>query len=207
MSPRVWYASFGSNLSYDRFLVYLNGGQAPGSSRISPGARDSTPPPRSRTMFTPRRLGFAGVAAGWSNGGVAFLDTEPSKAETALRLYDLTLEQFEDVFRQENGLDSPLVVDLDEVVAATVLDLSDRWYGRIVHLGDLDEMPILTFTAAERPETNVPHPAYVQTIVRGLETEVDGHGFGFSDRADVRRYLAGARGMHDFGDEDWDQVV
>ena len=201
MERRVWYAAFGSNLSYERFLVYLNGGQAPGSLGASPGARDNTAPLRSTTCFTTRRLVFGHQSVRWSGGGVAFLDSQPgdqsSEIRTALRLYDITTEQFEDVFQQENGLEEPIAIDLDEVESKGWADLTDRWYGRVLFLGRDDGLPIVTITASKLPDPNPPHPAYLQTIVTGLTTTIGGASFGFSDVAQAKANLVQADGIDD----------
>lgn len=201
MVERVWYAAFGSNLSYDRFLVYLNGGQAPGSQGASPGARDNTQPHRSTTCFTTRRLVFGQKSVRWSGGGVAFLNSQPedppSEVRTALRLYDITAEQFEDVFQQENGLEEPISIDLDEVESDGLADLTDRWYGRVLFLGRQDGLPIFTITTHSIPEPNPPHPAYLQTIMTGLTTTICGASFGFSDLAQARAHLVQANGVDD----------
>lgn len=158
-------------------------------------------------MFTPRRLAFGGAAERWSGGGVAFLETEVGEFETALRLYDVTLEQFEDVFRQESGLDEVVSFELDRLITDGLLDLTDRWYGRILYLGEHDGSPILSFTAAEIPAVRAPHTSYLQTIVRGLESQVDEHGFPFADRSAVRSYLGAAQGMQHFLPELWERVI
>lgn len=193
---RVWYASFGSNLSYDRFLVYLTGGCASGSVGSTPGARNSAVPKRSITRFTNRRLVFAGESSRWSGGGVAFLDTEEGgDHHTALRLYDITAEQLEDVFQQENGLDNPPSIDLEAVEANGWADLANRWYGRLLCLGRHDDLPIFTITSADPLPLNPPHPNYLNTIILGLITFVDGEGFGFADATSARQHLNEAAGI------------
>lgn len=195
MTARVWYAAFGSNLSYDRFLVYLNGGQAPGSVGSTPGARDNTPPTRSIVQFTSHGLRFGGESTRWSGGGVAFLDSIGSEHRTALRLYDITAGQFEDVFAQENGLDEPIPIDLRDAEAIGWVDLTDRWYGRVLCLGRHDGLPIFTITSPDPPQLNQPHPSYLQTIVTGLTTSVDGNRFPFVDAAEAHTHLLGADGI------------
>ncbi len=194
MTARVWYAAFGSNLSCDRFLVYLNGGRASGSVGSTPGARDNTAPKRSTVQFTAHGLRFGGQSSRWSGGGVAFLDSVEGGHRTALRLYDITAEQFEDVFAQENRLDEPIPIDLVHAEASGWVDLTDRWYGRVLCLGRHDDLPIFTITSPDPPPLNRPHPSYLQTIVTGLTTSVDGTRFPFVDAAEAHEYLLRARG-------------
>ena len=200
---RVWYAAFGSNLSNDRFAVYLNGGVATGSIGASPGARDNTPPANVETRFCDYPLMFAGVADKWSGGGVAFLGCEPGGHHTALRLHDITNEQFDDVVQQENRADTTVIVDLQHAVTEGFVDALDSLYGRVLHLGQHhDGKHIFTITSANPPEVNAPHPTYVRTIANGL---LD--GFGFDDLAAVRAQLAPAIGMSAFGDAEWEHVA
>lgn len=200
--PRVWYAAFGSNLSNDRFAIYLQGGTATGSVGSSPGARDATPPAQVETRFCANPLMFAGVADKWSGGGVAFLGCEPSDHHTALRLHDIANEQFDDVVQQENRVDTPLAVDFDRAISDGFVDVIDRLYGRVLHLGQhADGKHIFTITSANPPEINAPHPTYIRTIANGL---LD--GFGFDGLAAVRAQLQPAIGMDGFTDDLWEQV-
>lgn len=200
---RVWYAAFGSNLSNERFAVYLNGGVAPGSIGSSPGARDDTPPANVETRFCAHALMFAGVAKKWSGGGVAFLGCEPAGHRTALRLHDITSEQFDDVVQQENGVDTPIPVDFDRAITKGYVDVMERLYGRVLHLGQHEDgKHIFTITSAQPPDVNAPHPTYIRTISNGL---LD--GFGFVDLAGVRAQLTPAIGMTEFGDAQWEHVA
>ena len=45
--PYVWYASFGSNILWERFACYLAGGRVAGMIKDMPGSRDPSPPTRS----------------------------------------------------------------------------------------------------------------------------------------------------------------
>lgn len=164
----VWYAAYGSNLWPERFMLYLTGGLAPGSTVPSIGARDATPPRATERASTTHERFFAGEAQRWHGGGVAFLATEPGDHDTLLRLYLLTTEQFEDVFMQENGLTEPIPIEFDAAAAAGQVDLTDRWYGRLLHLGThADGRDIFTFTAASPPPRNPPHESYQAMISNG----------------------------------------
>ena len=107
-STYVWYASFGSNILLERFECYLRGGRIGGMVRDMPGSRDPTPPVASSLwMDVPYRLFFAHSSPTWAGGGVAFVDVTSLSPTlpTAFRLYRITLEQFNDVLAQENGME------------------------------------------------------------------------------------------------------
>ena len=134
------------------------------------------------------------------------MDSAPTNAHTALRLYRITAEQFEDVFFQENGLDAPVALDLDQARAVGWLDAHERRYGRVLFLGDNDGgLPSFTITAHTVPQPNAPHPNYVATIANGLMGTVDGDGFAISSLTDVRSQLA--RALDDVGFDLWAQVT
>ena len=204
----VWYAAYGSNLWIERFRVYLQGGSPPGGRHEHPGARDPSPPQASQTRFCQHQLRFGGESPSWGGGGVAFLESDPTDAHTALRMYRITAEQFEDVFFQENGLDAPVALDLAGARAAGHLDAHVRRYGRVLFLGDNDDgLPIFTITAHAVPPANAPHPNYVTTIASGLLGVVDGHDFGFATMEEVRNQLADALDSVGFTDELWSKVA
>jgi len=201
MSKRVWYAAFGSNLSYERFLVYLDGGQAKDSIGSTPGARDATRPLRSVTTFTTHALSFGGSSARWSGGGVAFLHTEPGESHTFLRLYDITAEQFEDVFQQENGLPDPLPIDLGRVMADGWSDETTRWYGRVLFLGVREDQPIFTITSPNPPKLNRPHVSYLRTIVDGMRS------LWPEQPEQIRAQLMHANGLDELIERDWIEAL
>ena len=104
----VWYASFGSNILAERFNCYLAGGRVEGMVRDMPGSRDPTPPSHwARWDDVPYRMFFAHSSPTWGGGGVAFVDVDapsPANLGTTFRLYRVTLQQYNDVLGQENGI-------------------------------------------------------------------------------------------------------
>ncbi|WZY84652.1 hypothetical protein YC2023_031036 [Brassica napus] len=182
----VWYASFGSNMWKPRFLCYIQGGQVEGMKKVCVGSMDKTPPKQIMWESFPHRLFFGRESSvTWGVGGVAFINPlSDLNDRTHMCLYRITLEQFNDVLFQENGLkvdsDSPLF-DLDtlqlvEKKGSTPL-ASGGWYGDIVCLGKEGDIPILTMTctlsAFEKFKSGEiplrpPSEAYVNTMVRGL---------------------------------------
>lgn len=92
-------------------------------------------------------LYFAGTRTSWGDGGVAFVgperDAEPA---TLARLWLLP-----------RG-------DVEAIKA-----LEGRWYDAWMDCGNVDGIPVVTFTAAvRRGPTSPPPPRYVEVVARGL---------------------------------------
>lgn len=172
---QLWYAAFGSNLSRDRFLVYLEGGVPPHSPnpKPQPGARDSSLPTGEWTGEVDAELYFGASSKRWGGGGVAFLDVDPASwtrpaPRAQMRAYQISLSQLEDVFAQENGLDETPTIDIDALLAAGQLDALSTWYGRLAVVGTHDGAPLVTITSSTRHAPNDPSFPYARTIVAGL---------------------------------------
>jgi histone deacetylase 6 len=157
----IWYASYGSNLLEARFNCYLFGGRVHGMSRDAPGARNSTPATESAVLRVPYRVFFAHARKSiWGFGGAAMLDVSPKDPhEVLIRLYKVTLQQFNDVVAQENGLPPPLPVrhrlKSEDLVrlrrqkpGSLSVQFEEGWnyYPAVAYLGDHNGAPILTFT-------------------------------------------------------------
>ncbi len=181
----VWYAAYGSNLWWARFRCYLEGGTPPGSTGdANPGARDPSPPRADRAVRLPRRVVFAGRAASWGGGGVAFLDhTVVAGGDRAWgRLWLVTVQQFADVVAQENGGggDVDLVRDLGatptelSIGVVTPLAPTSAVHGRytgILALDPVEGIPVVTCTSpapVAPADANPPSAAYRRTLAQGL---------------------------------------
>lgn len=193
----VWYVAYGSNLSAERFAVYLTGGPIPFSTtgRVQAGARNPTLATASQPFTLERSLLFNGSAAQWGGGGTAIIDSDHNPiTPTLARAYRITLEQFEDVFAQENRLDAAVPFDVGALLAGP-LDLSDRKYGRVELVGEIDGEPALTFTSPQRPTgLAAADVSYLRIMGIGLAESWD-----LSSRA-AADYLAmrpGNAGVHD----------
>lgn len=163
----VWYAAYGSNLLSARLATYLEGGRARGAARGHRGARDPSPPQAVVPHALSHELYFAGTSRLFG-GGIAFVDPD-SPGSTHARLYLLAMDQFEDLFAQENGQPSASI-DVLAVAAAGTVPVAPGRYGVVVHCGALDGHPILTFTGhtTQRAEANTPTQAYLSLIAAGL---------------------------------------
>lgn len=170
MKPeRVWYVAYGSNLDGDRFQRYLSGGET------EPGARDPSRPRSSAWAAAPLRLCFARESVRWNGGGVAFVDPDRD-SEAIVRLWDISADQFEDVFAQENRLAVPTALDWTSMLGSEDLTVGNGWYCRLLRL-DLGpasaQQPALTFTWSDASEHRAPHADYLATIRSGLAEHPD----------------------------------
>lgn len=187
----VWYAAFGSNLSWARFEKYLSGGSPERSSGASdPGARDDSAPTDQMIITVDRELFFAHESPKWDGGGVAFLATAKSNTETICRAYKITVEQFEDVHQQENRASTVAKLDVDELLARGAVTQFDGLYGVALLLSVHDDgCPIVTITTGRTTlEPNGPSVGYAATIASGL---VEGAGM---TRASAVDYVLSKRG-------------
>ena len=188
----VWYACYGSNLSAERFGIYITGGSLRiGDHTITEkGCRDKQPPQASEVGRIPYRLVFAGHFAKWENKSAAFLDLthKEHNLKTICRMYKITREQFSDVIAQENGGIAPEEFRMEELKKKGYVDLYPQLpYGRLVYVEERDGLPVLTFTCPESwPEAGAertkPSEPYLEVIRSGL-CEC---GYG---RDDATRYL------------------
>ncbi|CAK9147973.1 unnamed protein product [Ilex paraguariensis] len=184
----VWYAAYGSNMDKSRFRCYIKGGKVEGMRRTCSGSRDRSQPKKILWKTLPHRLFFGREHTGaWGPGGAAFLHPESNVLDKAyLCLYKITLEQFNDVLVQENGLNhdmtSPLfdLTALDSLASKRSISVEVRkrgWYRNVVYLGKEEGVSILTMTCTlsdiERFKSGkvamcTPAKEYVNTLVRGL---------------------------------------
>jgi len=182
----VWYGCYGSNLNRKRFFCYIKGGKPEFADKIFPGCADDSAPKGDRIIDIPYRLYFSKEVESWSGGAVAFIESKKTDVRTFGRAYLITCEQFIDVVRQENGYepgDANFTVDIKSAYAneQSFLNPDDptkpvnpddpKWYGRIINLGELEGIPILTFTA-EWPDDDIvpnsPARSYLKTIADGI---------------------------------------
>lgn len=172
----VWYAGYGSNLNKQRFECYIIGGIPKYGNKPNPGCTEKTLPSENHLYLIPHRLYFAlpndkKKTENWCNGGVAFI--EPNKEEnkdhwTKGRIWKITKEQYEEVWKQEGKL----------------------WYDLPLDLGGRDGVPIKTITHNSKL-SNVLRPSisYLKTIIVGLKETNN-----MNDN-DIISYLIGKEGI------------
>ncbi len=171
----VWYVAYGSNMSAARFRCYLEGGTPVGATRRYPGCRDASAPRESRGVVIPGEVYFALESPTWG-GGMAFYDPDGGGHAPA-RAWLITEQQFADVLSQEMYRDVGDDVDFAAVRPGVRLRLGDGRYETVVHIGDQDGSPMLTFTAAWRAHEvahTAPSPAYLHLLATGL---AEAHGW------------------------------
>lgn len=144
----VWYASYGSNLIYERLLVYIKGGKSKFNGADYEGCRNKSIPKDTRPVAIPYKMYYGNDSSPWGNGGIAFLDTQ-SRGETLGRMYLVTGEQFEDISRQEGR--------------------EENWYNQSLSLGEYNGVEIVTITNKNtRPYQN-PSDNYLEVIRMGVK--------------------------------------
>jgi hypothetical protein len=196
----VFYAAYGSNLSADRFACYIAGGTASGASRALPGARDRRLPESWHPLRLPGRVYFYGHSRTWGGAPAAFEPAAPRapKAPAApaarvfARAWRLGWDQLEDVMAQENARPTcALDVEQSALTEGFSMLVGAGRYDRLVCVGTLEDLPVLTFTPAV-PSASVspaaPSLAYLAHIVTGLRET-----FALGDPAIVH-YLGHASG-------------
>lgn len=148
----VWYASYGSNLSEERFRCYIKGGICSSNGVRYNGCTDKSDWIDTQTRWINGRVYFGNSSRSWGGKGVAFFD-ENGKNRIPMKLYKITRDQFEDVKIQEGP--------------------SANWYGRTVFLGlDDDGCEIYTLTSEELRPVNEPAPEYTELILNALRKEL-----------------------------------
>ncbi|MFE4481622.1 MULTISPECIES: histone deacetylase [Streptomycetaceae] len=172
----VWYVAYGSNLHAARLARYLRGGRPDGGAQTHPGSRDPRPPRRAVATVLPGVLYFADHSLTWG-GGSAFYDPA-LPGEVPCRAYLVTVGQFSDIAAQEMRRSPGTDLDLAPVLAAGRAELGPGRYETLLHVGESDGHPLLTFTAARGlagAELNAPTPPYLRTLAAGL---AESHGWG-----------------------------
>jgi hypothetical protein len=166
---RVWYTSYGSNMHVDRLAFYIQGGCPPGTAKTYPGCRDRRMPTRSVPVELQGAMYFATESPVWG-GGRAFYDPEASGRVLA-RAHLISTEQFSDIAAQEMYREPGAHLDLTGVLERGRAVLGDGRYETLVCPGQVDGLPVLTFTAPWRVNEVpwlAPSSAYVRYLASGL---------------------------------------
>lgn len=159
----VWYACYGSNLSKERFMKYINGDKTSSGIRRD-GCSDKTPPSDEKPITLKYPIYFANHSSKWDGKGVAFLDIS-KKGRSYGKMYLITKEQFEEIHLQEGNV--------------------PNWYNEIVDLGLDGGIPIKTITHSPRHlEEVMPSKAYLEVIKKGIQET-----YPTLDDLDIEAYL------------------
>src|SRR5437763_5066345 len=185
----VWHGCYGSSMQAGRLRCYLAGGTPPGGRRGYPGARDPRPPRRDAAVRLPGWIYFATHSPVW-DGGRAFYDPDlPGTA--AARAWLVTASQFADIAAQEMCRVPDADLDLTEVLRTGRATLGEGRYETLLRVGELDECPLLTFTApwhAAAVAATVPSGPYLELLGRGL---IEARGWEIGHTADYLAALPG----------------
>lgn len=184
----VWYASYGSNMWRPRFDCYIAGGQVEGMQKSCSGSMNKTLPDEVFWKTFPCHILFGRESShSWGPGGVAFLNPEKnSQHKTYMCMYKISLEQFNDVLFQENGLSLDVDSALFDMATLNAISnkefgsqevLKNGWYGNAVYLGKEQNIPIITMTCplldielfkSGKLPLCAPNKSYANTLIRGL---------------------------------------
>lgn len=142
----IWYFCYGSNISIDRFMLYING-DSNGHFAEKNGCSDQTKPVASKPYIVRRRIYFAKHSLKW-NGGVAFLNYR-SLGKVYGKIYKIKKTQFLDVYKQEHHL---------------------KDYNTILYVGKYNKVPIYTFTSIYKlHDLEKPSNEYLDVIKKGIK--------------------------------------
>nr|WP_124275953.1 histone deacetylase [Streptomyces sp. ADI93-02] len=179
----------------DRLACYIQGGRPPGASKVYPGCRDRHLPSRSVPVELKGALYFATESPVWG-GGRAFYDPN-CEGRVYARAHLVSASQFADIAAQEMYRDPGTDLDLSDVLAGGVARLGSGRYETLVCAGQMDGLPVLTFTApwsAHEVTPVAPSRDYVRFLATGLlET-------GAWDTGAVATYVASARGAGEWSE-------
>lgn len=142
----VWYACYGSNINYERFMYYINGDVNEKYSTLN-GCSDKSLPLEERQFIFKHPIYFAGISKRWG-GGMAFLDYEHD-GKCYGKIYKLKMSQFKGVLEQEQRC---------------------KLYDAILLVDYVDNLPVFTFTSQHKlyDLLNQPSDKYVDVITKGL---------------------------------------
>ncbi|AVR44657.1 hypothetical protein C7S20_04925 [Christiangramia fulva] len=177
VNSHIWYACYGSNIRKARFLCYIQGGTPSGAVKFFEGCKDKSEPVESRPFLIDRELYFAKESIAWNGGGIGFLKPKKeSKFPTYGRIYKITLGQFKDLLRQELRVKDNIQVDFNRLECDGFFNcLPGGRYGHLLHLGEIDDLPVISFSSEAflQDEINPPAKAYLSTIIKGIKEVYD----------------------------------
>ena len=172
-NKKIWYASYGSNISEERFHKYIMGGQPKGSKNNYAGCSNKTLPTYKEKIYLNYELYFAKKSSAWNYGGVCFIKTDFNiNVKTLGRMYLITTDQYVDIIKQETNHKGNLFIDFDKAKKDGSLIFKEKsWYGKLFFLGEQNGYPIFTFTNENNltNDINPPSNEYLATIIRGLK--------------------------------------
>ena len=199
----VWYCCYGSNLTRDRFLAYITGGDkvVKGKTLHEKGCTDKSLPIKEKATTISHELYFSGSSYKWDGMGVAFIDSKSNpNIKTYAKMYLITLQPFLEVTSQEN--DSLEISKISKAMKRAIKKGESNidevsTYGKMLYLGKDEGYPILTFTSL-MPLKNINKPCgkYIKMISDGLKET-----HGLSNRK-MLKYFKSTLGSKDYTKND-----
>lgn len=149
----VWYAAYGSNMLWERFRHYLEGGSFRGQGTNHSPCINPALPQEKRAILLPYPMYFANHSGSWEGKGVSFLDVHTPGQSMGV-CYLITQQQLDHIYREENG--------------GFIPSLHSTWYNLLHPLGDLDGHPVYTITNRSTLTPNAPGERYLKVLTEGL---------------------------------------
>lgn len=146
----VWYVSYGSNLVFERFRIYIEGGKHPVSKeKVYSGCNDKSLPLDDMPITIKRDMIFSHHSKNWDGSTIAYLTH--SDGEAYGRAYLVTEKQYEEIWEEEGK--------------------GDNFYGKPVPFeDDIKGIPVRTFTSkTKHKKSKKPSDAYYDHVFRGLQ--------------------------------------
>ncbi|MGB4587851.1 MAG: gamma-glutamylcyclotransferase family protein [Clostridiaceae bacterium] len=154
ISNLVWYAAYGSNMLQERMMCYINGGSFRNQKSGHKPCTDTTAPRAKMAYEIPYDMYYGNRSGSWDEMGVSFLDaSKPGKAYGVA--YLISKEQFEHLYREENGGYEPGV--------------NSKWYNCKLQLGTFSRIPVMTVTNRNVLQKNKAGQRYLQVLMEGLK--------------------------------------
>jgi len=146
----VWYVAYGSNMSFERFKYYLEGGYYERNGKDYLPCEDDTLPTESVGIEIPYDMYFSNYNQGsWEGSAVSFLDVTHG-GYTIARAYLIKKSQVNHIHGQEGR--------------------GANWYPDTIELADIMGIPAITFTNKQSkrysPMSEI-SIAYASTIIDG----------------------------------------
>ena len=148
----VWYVAYGSNMCFERFATYIEGGYCERNGKEYPACADTTLPTETRMVEIHLPMYFANYNEGsWEHSAVSFLDVN-GFGESYGRAYLIKKSQLAHIHTLEGR--------------------GANWYPDIVELGEIEGIKALTVTNKNTkrysPMSEI-SAAYLSTIMDGLQ--------------------------------------
>jgi len=144
----VWYASYGSNLIYERLVVYIKGGKCKFNGVTYDGCKNKSLPKDTRPVTIPYKMYYGNESSPWGIGGISFLDTQ-GRGQSLGRMYLITEEQFEDISKQEGH--------------------EEDLYNQSLSLGEYNGVEIVTISNSNTRPYNNPSDNYLRVVQMGIK--------------------------------------